>query len=293
MSTIDFLSGGGEEEKKQTKREEKPEVRMTKPVAEKKSGWLGSIFKKKPKVPVKPPEKKPSQDVLAKSVLPKESKPEPKPAPKPEPKPAPKPEVKPAPKPEVKEQAPPPTTGGLGISLIPKKTVVIPRIVRSRYLLFFAALAVILAVFILIWLYADWHFEQIETEVERIERQMQFSQARSASLLGVRDEITALEAKAARTENILNNHIYWTKFFSLLETHTIPDIYYNDFSAGTSGTITLDVLAQDLISVARQIIVFTKATDFVKELDVSGIAMSPIGITASFNLVLVDDIFHK
>jgi len=184
-------------------------------------------------------------------------------------------------------------TGSLDISLMQGKTVIIPRIIRSRLLILIAALAVILPTFVLIWLYTDYYFEKMRNEVMVIEREMQFLKAQSKPLLKVRDEIMNLEIQAARAEEILNDHIYWTKFFSLLEAYTIPNLYFSDFTADTSGIIRLDAMGRDLINIAQQIIVFTQAEDFAKEVTVSNIALTPEGIRASFSLLLNDNVFKK
>ena len=183
--------------------------------------------------------------------------------------------------------------GSLDISLMPEKAVIIPRIIRSRLLILIAALAVIVPAFILVWLYTDYHFEKMRNEVMTMEREMQFLKAQSGSLLKVRDEIMNLETQAARAEEILNDHIYWTKFFSLLEAYTIPNLYFSDFTADTSGIIRLDAMGRDLIDIAQQIIVFTQAEDFAKEVTASNIALTPEGIRASFSLLLNDNVFKK
>jgi len=183
--------------------------------------------------------------------------------------------------------------GSLDISLMPEKSAIIPRIIRSRLLILIAAFAVIVPAFILVWLYTDYHFEKTRNEVMVMEREMQFLKAQSESFLNVRDEIMNLEIQAVRAEKILDNHVYWTKFFSLLETYTIPNVYFGDFSADISGIIRLDATGIDLIDIAEQYIAFFQAKDFVKEVTVSSIAKVPIGIKASFGLVLNDDVFKK
>lgn len=184
-------------------------------------------------------------------------------------------------------------TGSLDISLMPEKTAIIPRIIRSRLLILIAALTVILPAFVLIWLYTDYHFEKIRNEVIAMEREMQFLKAQSEPLLKIRDEIMNLEIQAARAEEILNDHIYWTKFFSLLEAYTIPSLYFSDFTADASGIIRLDAMGRNLIDIAQQIIAFKEAEDFTKEVTVSNIALTPEGIRASFSLLLNDNVFKK
>ena len=184
-------------------------------------------------------------------------------------------------------------TRSLDISLMPKKSAIIPRIIRSRLLILITSFVIIIPAFVLVWLYTNYHFEKMRNEVMVVEREMQFLKAKSEPLLKIRDEIMNLEVQSARTEKILKDHIYWTKFFSLLETYTVPDVYFGDFTADTSGVVRLDVVGRDLISIARQIIAFSQARDFVKEVTASNVGKISKGITASFSLVLEDKVFKK
>lgn len=241
-----------------------------------KKSWLSSIFKKEKKPLAKPEEPKPLSEEEIKKLSEKNLE---------------KKEKKGSVERSLLSDEI--QTGSLDISLMPEKAAIIPRIIRSRLLILIASLAIIVPAFVLIWLYTDYHFEKIRNEVIMMEREMQFLKARSESLLKVRDEIMDLEIQAALAEEILNNHIYWTKFFSLLETYTIPDIYFGDFTADTNGIIRLDAMGRDLITIAQQFTVFSQAEDFVKEVTASNIAKTPEGIRASFGLVLDENVFKK
>lgn len=325
---IDLLSSEQEEGKRELfstkkKQAEKQTVEMTSPIQEeqppgkdKKPGWWGSFLNKKDKAkkpepkpePTPEPEKKEpissqDQDLNQKSLPIKELDFEAESAENKQPLKEPQEEIsaetskiseQPISK-EKKDQKQPVVfkRGELEISLMPKRAVVIPRIVRSRFLLFLAILIIIFTIFTVVWLYTDWYFERLGTEVYRLQREIQLLEAKSVSFLEIRDEISALERKAAQVDSILNNHIYWTKFFTLLEAHTINDVYFGDFFANTSENIHLEATARDLISLAKQIVAFSQASDFIKELSVSGIRKLPAGVGASFDLSLVDNVFHK
>lgn len=182
---------------------------------------------------------------------------------------------------------------GLDISLMPGRAMVIPRTVRSSFLIFLATLIIVLTIFILVWLYTSWNFEKIASSIHEIQGEMQLLEAESTFFLETRNEVASLETKAARVEEILNKHVYWTKFFTLLETYTARDVYFGDFTANTGGSIHLETTARDLTSIAKQIVAFKQADDFVKKVEVAGIRKLPIGIKASFDLVLIDDVFYK
>jgi hypothetical protein len=181
----------------------------------------------------------------------------------------------------------------LDISLMPETAIVIPRIIRSKILFLIASLIVISTAFLVIWTYANWHFEKIKTQVDQAEQEIEFLETKTSSFLEERDELKKMEERAVLVEDILAKHIYWTKFFALLENYTIPDVYFSDFGADTSGIIHLDASGKNLLSIAKQIVAFNQAADFVKEVRVSGVAKSGEFIKAGFDLVLVDNVFYK
>jgi len=181
----------------------------------------------------------------------------------------------------------------IDISLMPRETIIIPRLVRSRSLLLFAFLVIIITIFILIWLYSNWYFENIKEQVRVTQREMTLVEAQSRPYFKIRDEIANLEKQAARTEKILNEHVYWTKFFSLLEKYTLAEIYFGDFKADTKGEVKLNAVGKNLLSIAQQMVTFSEAKDFVKEIKVSEVGQTPTGIKAVFTLVLADGVFKK
>ncbi|MDD3101590.1 MAG: hypothetical protein PHE59_00355 [Patescibacteria group bacterium] len=180
------------------------------------------------------------------------------------------------------------------ITLMPGQEMIIPRIVKEKMLILSATIIVVITVFSIVLLYTNWHFEQLRVEKRKLQVDSQLWEAKTYPLLKVRNDVASLEKKAMKVEEILANHVYWTRFFSLLETYTIPDVYFGDFSADTSGAVHLSATAKDLISVARQIIVFNNATDFIKNAQATNISRTPSGIvTFSVDLILVDGVFKQ
>ncbi|HKL17233.1 MAG TPA: hypothetical protein VJ900_02655 [Patescibacteria group bacterium] len=179
------------------------------------------------------------------------------------------------------------------ISLIPKKIVVIPRVVKSRFLLFVASLVVIITIFGVVWLYTNLHFEKVGDRVHKLRGEIRLLEGKTASYLGLRDRIENLHKKSSRVDDILDSHIYWTKFFALLEKNTIPNVFFGDFSARVSGSINLQATARDLLSLARQLVAFRQADNFAKEVRLSGIRKSPEGVGGVFDIVLLDGVFNK
>lgn len=91
------------------------------------------------------------------------------------------------------------------------------------------------------------------------------------------NELKANEAKAAvlleemnQVENIINKHIYWTNFFQALEKYTLNDVYYSNLAATKEGLITLSATTVDFQGVAKQLLTFQGAADFVSQVEILG-----------------------
>lgn len=193
----------------------------------------------------------------------------------------------------IKEIKPKKFFGSPEITLMPKKGQIIPRIVHDRLLLLLAVGIVLITVFGMTWIYADWHFDKMAEEVRRLEIESELLAAQVEPYLELRDRMIEVKAKTTRVEEILKNHIYWTKFFELLEFYTVPDVYFGNFGADISKEIALNATAKDLVSVVRQMIAFSNAPDFIEEVKISGISPGRDGISFNIDLKLVDDVFIK
>jgi len=180
-----------------------------------------------------------------------------------------------------------------GVSLMPKQTIVISRVVRSRLLFLVVSIIIISILFFVARLYGGWHFDKLESRVEYLKREIVLLGAQTAPLLENRDNITVLTNKAAEVKRALDNHVYWTNFFTLLETYTVPDVYFGDFRAQAGENVKLVANSRSLISLAQQIVAFNNAPDFIEKVNVSNIQKSDEGASAFFDLTLIDGVWQK
>lgn len=80
----------------------------------------------------------------------------------------------------------------------------------------------------------------------------------------------ALQKQIQSVEGVVENHLYWSKFFEKLASTTIPDVYYVGVNADTSGNrVTLEAIAKNYDSAARQIRAFELTPDFVTAVSVN------------------------
>lgn len=179
------------------------------------------------------------------------------------------------------------------VTLMAEELPITKRMIQEKLLILLAVLVFSILIVFVGWLWATWRFEVAQEEIHRIKTDMATVEAQIASYNELVKEIRGLEQKAERVNNLLNNHIYWTKFFKLLETYTIPDVYYGDFNADTSGKIVLPSVGRDLIAAARQLIAFSNAPDFVQTVTITDLTGGVKGVSFNTNLILVPTAFKK
>ncbi|MFH0853744.1 MAG: hypothetical protein V1853_05055 [bacterium] len=166
----------------------------------------------------------------------------------------------------------------------------------------FATIFVIGGAYALLTIYRTSIIEDIQnlrTERSGIEDQIQ-------NLKPKQKEAIAVNSRLQIITGLLDQHIYWTKFFSKLEDYTIDDVYYTGaFSGSLSGQITLSALGGSFTSPARQLLLLEQADDFVTNVsinsatasDVTDVNLPPGSVVArqvafTISATLVPDIYY-
>lgn len=79
--------------------------------------------------------------------------------------------------------------------------------------------------------------------------------------------------KASVFSDILDNHVYWTRFFSWLEKNTLNTVKYAGFSGDLSGVYTLQATAPSYAEASWQVNAFSQSA-MVKNVKVESAAFS-------------------
>lgn len=207
--------------------------------------------------------------------------------------------AKPAPAPKQTKQTrqkKEPTTSALGVNLMTEEMLVGITQQNKLALLGLVALGSVVVVALLYFgltLFQQRIVDQISEKEKRIS--------------AIDTELTPLapkkQAAAAFQKNInniivlLNTHLYWTKFFSGLEKYTLPNVVFAGMNADQSGRLTLGAHTTDFASVARQLLAFEAADDFVKDVTITSATLSEAtgGSVVSFSVTisLVEDVFFR
>jgi len=161
-----------------------------------------------------------------------------------------------------------------------------------------------------VYLTIDQQEKKIESNIAGLTENKNKLAAYINDFKGVQEKNIILQDKLLAINKLLTKHIYWTKFFGLLEKYTLDNVYYSEFTADTSGKFMLpaiaaigsgstieEQIADSYRKVAQQITAFEKASDFVKQVKVnnlevvSGDKAGIKGVKFDINLTLNDGVF--
>ncbi|MDP3964774.1 MAG: hypothetical protein Q8Q20_03935 [bacterium] len=122
----------------------------------------------------------------------------------------------------------------------------------------------------------------------------------------LRDEQRAalvLKSRIDHVTELLDKHVYWSNFFTLLEKYTLSEIQYENFSGsfvqGTAPSFSMNALGKDFQSIAKQIKAFEEATDFITQVNVlsgnqtAASETSPSAVNFPLQISVKEEIFYK
>lgn len=72
----------------------------------------------------------------------------------------------------------------------------------------------------------------------------------------LQSDINVTTNQLTAIQDLLNDHLYWSQWFTFLEQNTLPTVYYSSFSGSDNGTMNLQVIAPDFTTVSQQIAAF-------------------------------------
>jgi Tfp pilus assembly protein PilN len=163
------------------------------------------------------------------------------------------------------------------INLIPDNISTIPvqinKMIKSGFI-FGLSMTITFLIYLGIYVYgksSEKKVEDIRAENSKLEQQY-------ASYKKSLEDIKTTKINLDEIIKLLDNHIYWTKFFNLLEENTIPEVFYYNFTGDTSGQITLNAITDSYLNVSRQMIAFKNATNFVDSISVNNASANKLKV---------------
>ncbi len=186
------------------------------------------------------------------------------------------------------------------INLIPKELAGQEQFELPKKL-FLSGLVVFIAILIVGGAYLGFTWYQLKinreigalkTEIKTIEDQIAEQEKSKLAAIDLQQRLNLIK-------DLLNKHVYWTKFFEQLEKYTIDEVYYANFSMAGTEKVTLAAVGKDYESVAKQLVAFQQAKDFITQVDINS-ASAEVNEEGGYNrvsfnidLVFLPEVFYK
>lgn len=190
----------------------------------------------------------------------------------------------------------------LDVNLIPRELAEKMRpLTKIRRLLW----AVIFSWLIIFAIYGGmvWCQGYLMSNVKQAQLRIKKIDAEIESYQSWQKEALAFNAKIEDISKILDQHIYWTAFFSFLESNTLPEVRYQSLSGDVAGIFTLSATAPNYETVAKQIALF-KNSDLVSNVSVASATAalttpaeeaeaSIASVKFNISIMVKPDVFYK
>lgn len=162
---------------------------------------------------------------------------------------------------------------GGDVNLVPAGISLAVKSREKRNILLFTALGLFLIIgglyFVLLFFLTQ---PEAATEVGQLDAKIAEADQQIIKFARSKKEAEKFNSIINEAKGLLNEHIYWTNFFNLLEKYTLPQVAYLSFGGEAGGKISLGAMALDYDILARQIAIFGKAKGFIKSLEVGGVS---------------------
>jgi hypothetical protein len=152
---------------------------------------------------------------------------------------------------------------------------------------------------IYVWILGEG--EKLMATIEPIKTKIEKNSATMAKLLENSKEVNVFNEKLTLAKHVLDNHVYWTNFFDVLEKNTLSDVNYTGgFSGDIGGELDLRANSESFNNVTNQLRAMQKEGEFIKEVfageatySFSGTASSTPEVSFPIKLVFDKSVFHK
>ena len=164
-----------------------------------------------------------------------------------------------------------------GFHLLPSKTIYTRLVLWALAAFLLVALGLAGAIF---------YERNLKKQQSAVDEQLTNSQERFEALKGKERELTALNDRLLLVKDLFGQHLYWTKFFGVLEKITVPEVYYTKITAAADGSVSLSAFGENYLALARQYLAYQQAAD-VLEANIAGISGDPVDNQVGFEVNLL------
>ena len=187
----------------------------------------------------------------------------------------------------------------LDVNLIPAELAKHPELELPRKLFLSGSLIFIFIILIAGgYLGITWYQIKITREIKALSTEIMDLDQEIKNQEETKSAAIDLQQRLKLVEQLLNGHVYWTKFFDLLEQSTIDEVYYTNFSMAGREKLVIAAVGKDYNSVAKQLVSFEQATDFVKTVRIDAASAkiddktgTYAGVSFNINLEFLPEVF--
>ncbi|HLC90060.1 MAG TPA: hypothetical protein VJG65_03805 [Patescibacteria group bacterium] len=209
------------------------------------------------------------------------------------------------PQPSLKSQNQPANTEGeksvefLDVNLMPAEMAKHPELEISKKLTNLGAVLGGIVVFVIIfYLGITWYQLMITRQIKKMEGQIIQLDDQIKTRENEKKQALDFSSRLDLVKQLLDSHIYWTNFFELLEKYTSTEVYYTNFAMAGRDKLIITAVGRDYKSVAKQLVVFQEAKDFIKNvrIDAANAQIDPAsgfyqGVNFNINLEFLPGVF--
>ncbi len=182
-----------------------------------------------------------------------------------------------------------------GVNLLPEELVTTFDPKKKLTTIGLTALATALAIGILEVALLLWQ----ETRVQKTEEKRAEVTATIQNIKSLENEqrkAILLKSSNDIIRQLLNRHVYWTKFLDSFERYTLPTVFYpGGLTIDVGGGISLTGIAPDIETITQQLTIYQTAANFIKDIKIDSISRSPEGGGYGFvaDFTFLPDVYYN
>lgn len=190
--------------------------------------------------------------------------------------------------------------GVIGVNLVKDEVIEFFDWQKNILILFVAIFFSFFAVAVAYWGISYWGIKSQAGEDQPLSQDYYRISKEIRDLEPQIQEMNTFQGELDKINFLLNKHIYWTSFFDFLERNTLADVYFFNFSGGTSGSYVLSGRAKYFEALDAQKKKFLE-DEFVTSAKIKSGSLvdategddGNAGIAFEINLTVNPDIFYK
>jgi len=127
---------------------------------------------------------------------------------------------------------------------------------------------------------------RIETQTTELDEKIKQLQTGFNRFDNLTTEIDQLDTQIKAIIALLDRHVYWTKFFVLLEKYTLDDVFYDGLNLGLNGNLSLTAHGSEISTAARQLklMELPEAQEFATDVSITQVTNNGEGKGVSFTI---------